>query len=60
MGEEQRAVCSGRLVVEITVLLKLGSSPSGVGEAHDGRICETTGGEIGAHGKALDALALLG
>ena len=37
MGKEQRALCSGGLVVEVetAVLLKLGSSPSRIEEVVD-------------------------
>ena len=49
MGREQRAECSGSLVVEVqaAVLLKSGSSPSRVVEANVGRICKTIGVWIG-------------
>ena len=35
MGKEQRAVCSGSLVVEVAVWLKFGLSPSRVEEVVD-------------------------
>ena len=53
MGKEQRAVCGGGLVVEARVLSKLGLSPSGVGEADSGRICETTAVGIGVAASVL-------
>ena len=46
MGKEQRAVCSGGLIVEVeaAILLKLSLSPSRVEKAGVGGIRETTGG----------------
>ena len=53
MGKEQRAVCSGGLVIEVAVLLKLGVSPSGNEEADNRRISGTTGVGIGVIASVL-------